>query len=629
MNFSNLWQRVKKNTSILCKGGLPGLAVTGCVVITRLTGGMQTLEWMAFDTFWRSHPLEPADTRVVIVGINEEDIRAVGDYPIPDKDLAKLLKKLQSYKPRVIGLDIFRDLSKNKELSQVLANSPNLIGIEQLLGDTLKLKIKPPPQLPTERVGFADMIFDADGKLRRVILSTREEKSKKIRYSLSLLLAKHYLEAEGIKFEHGKRVTSPISFGNTQLPRFRSNTGAYVKALSGGYQMLLAFRNNPQPFSIVTLSDILNSQVKPELFRDNIVIIGMTAVSVKDYSMTSAVKDTLFNKSLTTDVADQYKLIYGVEIHAHATSQIISSVLDNRIPVYAFSDELEHIWILAWGAWGIALGLLLQSPWKTLLSIVASSFALTGICYGMLNWSCWVPFVPSLLALIGAGLTTSFFDSNSKALLEERSLTLKRTYDKVHNGPLQTLAAILRSDEPSEELRKKLQELNHELRAVFEFMNQSLIFGDESYLQTPLPELLYQVYEHTLGRDLPGFTTIVSYIPPDFSPLEDCPLTVEQKQSLCIFLQEALCNVGKHAAKATCLDVFCRKDKAKYSLFVIDNGVNLEMVNLYQEGRGSVQAKELARLLKGKFSRRQNHPSGTVCELTWSINTLNKWMRWR
>jgi CHASE2 domain-containing sensor protein/two-component sensor histidine kinase len=629
MNFSNLWQSVKKNTSIFCKGGLPGFAVMGCVVITRLTGSMQTLEWMAFDNFWRLHPLEPADTRVVIVGINEEDIRAVGNYPIPDKDLAKLLKKLQSYQPRVIGLDIFRDLKKKEELSQVLANNPNLIGIEQLLGNTSKLKIKPPSELPTERVGFADMIFDADGKLRRVILSTREEKSKKIRYSLSLLLAKHYLQAEGIKFQHGTRVTSPISFANKQLPRFRSNTGAYVKALSGGYQMLLAFRNNPQPFPVVTLSDILNSKVNPDLFRDNIVIIGMTAVSVKDYSMSSAVKDTLFNKALATDTKDLYKLIYGVEIHAHAASQIISSVLENRTPIYAWSDELEYIWILAWGVWGIALGLLLQSPWKTLFSIGASSFALTGICYGMLNWCCWVPFVPSLLALIGAGLTTSFFDSSSKALLEERSLTLKRTYDKVHNGPLQTLAAILRSDEPSEELRKKLQELNHELRTVFEFMNQSLIFGDESYLQTPLPELLYQVYEHTLARDLPGFATIVSYIPPDFSPLEDCPLTVEQKQSLCIFLQEALCNIGKHAVKASCLDVFCRKDKAKYSLFVIDNGINLEMVNLYEEGRGSVQAKELARLLRGKFSRRQNYPSGTVCELTWCANTLNKWIRWR
>jgi CHASE2 domain-containing sensor protein len=627
MIFSDLVRSIKDNINMLCKGGLPGLVVVGCVVITRFTGAMQTLEWMSFDDFWRLHPDEPTDTRVVIVGINEEDIRAVGNYPIPDKDLARLLKKLQGYKPKVIGLDIFRDLSKNKELSQVLADSPNLIGIEQLLGDTSKLKIKPPPELPTERIGFADMIFDPDGKLRRIILSSREQ-SGKIRYSLSLLLAKHYLEAKGIKFQHGARVSSPIRFGTTQLPRFRPNTGAYVKAAAGGYQTLLAFRNNPRPFLTVTLSDILNSKVKPELFRNNIVIIGMTAVSVKDYSMTSAVKDTLFNKALTSDTADQYKLIYGVEIHAHATSQIISSVLDNRTPIYSWPEELEYIWILAWGFWGIALGLFLQSPWKTLLSISASSFALAGICYGMLNWYCWVPFVPSLLTLIGAGLTTSFFDSSSKALLEERSLTLKRTYDKVHNGPLQTLAAILRSDELSEELRKKLQELNQELRAVFELMNQSLIFGDESFLEIPLPELLYQVYEHTLARELPGFATIVSYIPPDFSPLEDCPLTVEQKQSLCLFLQEALCNVGKHAVEATCLDVFCKKDKAKYSIFIIDNGINRKTVNLYQEGRGSVQAKELARILSGRFSRRQNHPSGTVCELTWSTNTLSKLIRW-
>jgi CHASE2 domain-containing sensor protein len=162
MIFSDLGRSIKDNINMLCKGGLPGLVVVGCVVITRFTGAMQTLEWMSFDDFWRLHPDEPTDTRVVIVGINEEDIRAVGNYPIPDKDLARLLKKLQGYKPKVIGLDIFRDLSKNKELSQVLADSPNLIGIEQLLGDTSKLKIKPPPELPTERIGFLTRMVNCD-----------------------------------------------------------------------------------------------------------------------------------------------------------------------------------------------------------------------------------------------------------------------------------------------------------------------------------------------------------------------------------------------------------------------------------------------------------------------------------
>ena len=36
---------------------------------------MQSLEWLTFDNFLHMRPEEPIDERIVIVGINEEDIR--------------------------------------------------------------------------------------------------------------------------------------------------------------------------------------------------------------------------------------------------------------------------------------------------------------------------------------------------------------------------------------------------------------------------------------------------------------------------------------------------------------------------------------------------------------------------
>lgn len=629
MTIYKLLTSIKKNVQLWHSGALPGLVVVGFVLLIRLTGILQTLEWMVYDKFWLMHPLENTDKRVVVIGINEDDITYIKDYPLTDDKLGQLLKTIESYEPRTIGLDIFQTLkssSEGNELAKVLTSSQNIFTIHKVLGNGEKLQVEASPGVPIEQVGFADIIVDADGKLRRVLLAS-EVKDKTICYSLALLLARHYLQAEGIQFKHGQRVTMPMSFNNKEIPRFTKNTGAYVRAQDDGYQTLLNFRSNSKPFSTISLSDIFNGKVKPELIRDRIVIIGMTAiVSSGGTFMSDSVRNTAFiSNPPSANTTKEDKFIYSVEVQAHATSQIISNILDGRLPMRTWSEGIEYLWIFGWGLWGMALGLMLQSPWKTLPSIAISSLALTAMCYGLLISSLWVPVVPSLMALVGAGLTTSLFDRGSKALLEQRSLTLRRTYDAVHNGPLQTLAAILRSDLPTSELREQLQELNQELRDVFELMNQSLLYGENQYLNTPLTDLLYQVYDNTLRRNLPGFSTIRTYIPPDFSPLQDCSLTPEQKQSMCIFLQEALCNVGKHAVDATLLDVVCKYENKKYYLGVIDNGITDWNSNIYYEGRGSIQAIELARNLGGRFQRKPRKPCGTVCELTWYQRRFRFW----
>lgn len=617
---AEFWAQIEQQAKVWRVGVLPGLVVVGLVVIARLTGSLQNLEWSAFDRFLRSRPLESPDTRVVIVGINEEDIRLIKKYPIPDRELATLLKTLQSYQPTVIGLDLFRDLTTDpdrKELAHVFRTSPNLIGIEADLGSVATLKVKPPPELPLEQIGLANIFFDPDGKLRRCLLASKVD-SGVVKYSLSLRLAARYLQTQGVSFNPGPRASDPIRFGTLVLPRFRANTGGYVQAQAGGNQILLNFRSHPKPFPVVSMTDVVQGRVNPEQIRDRIVLIGVTASnSQNDTVMTDAIKGSLLTEA--TGTMDDYRLLYGVENHAHAISQIISAVLDDRPLLRAWAKGWEYGWIILWGLLGITLGLVLQSPWKTLLGLAVSSTCLISISYGLIILSWWIPVIPALLALGAAGLTTALFDRDSRLLLEQRSLTLKRTYDAVHNGPLQTLAATLRSldDLPLEKLRSQLQNLNQELRSVYDSMHQAIVTGDQRYAQTPIHELLYQIYEKTLERELPGFLSILTFIAPDFTALKDCPLSPDQKQALCFFLQEALCNVGNHAIDATCLDVICRRNQNWYTLQVIDNGVyRLTQINA-REGQGTTQARELARSLRGNFQRCPNDPHGMVCELTW------------
>jgi CHASE2 domain-containing sensor protein len=81
-----IWSQFKQGITIWSVGVLPGIAVIGLVILVRLTGSLQLIEWVTLDSFLRLHPPEPIDERVVIVGIDEEDIRRIRNYPIPIRD---------------------------------------------------------------------------------------------------------------------------------------------------------------------------------------------------------------------------------------------------------------------------------------------------------------------------------------------------------------------------------------------------------------------------------------------------------------------------------------------------------------------------------------------------------------
>ncbi|MBX9252518.1 CHASE2 domain-containing protein [Desmonostoc muscorum CCALA 125] len=634
---NNLWKKVHQELKLWREVVLPGFSVVGLIILVRSIGLLQSQEWLAFDQLLRLRPNEAVDSRVVIVGIDEDDINYVGRFPIPDKEIAKMLSILNSYKPRVIGLDLFKDKgnSADAELASVWRENPNLIGVEVALNQKQSFNVKPPPGLAPERIGFADIIVDPDGKLRRSLIASKTHTGE-LKYSLSLRLAQFYLREQGIKFTHGSRSKDPIKFGSSGLVRFLPNSGGYVGTDANGFQMLLNFRSHPQPFRTVSLRDVLNHKIDPNWIRDRVVIIGMTAPSVKDSFITSAVKNTLYSKALDIDQSsDQYQWIYGVEVHANATSQIISHVLDRRPLLKVWSEIWEYLWILTWGLLGIIVGLILQSPAKTLLSLGLTSIALVGICYFSLVLGWWIPLVPTLLALTSAGLTTFFFDRDLRALLEQRSLTLKRSFEAIHNGPLQSLAVILRSlgeeEIEPEELRSQLEQLNRELRTIPEYLSQEMLSRNDSVyldgnevldLQTPIAEMLYYVYDITLRRNFQGFLTIQSFIPPNFEPLEECNLNANQKRGLYLFLQEALCNVGKHSQGATRLDVICTRSSKEYCLQIIDNGFANISKNYQRGGQGTEQAQELARQLRGKFRRFPHSPQGTICELTWPIANI-------
>ncbi|MGB7441162.1 MAG: CHASE2 domain-containing protein [Coleofasciculaceae cyanobacterium] len=624
--LSSIWRKIRTEFIIWSVGILPGVAAIGLVILARLTGSLQLIEWVTLDSFLRLRPSEPIDERVVIVGIDEEDIRRIIQYPIPDSEIAKLIRTLQKYQPRVIGLDIVRDIPiepGHAELVAAFKDIKNLIAVEKVIPET----IKPPPDLPPEQIGFADYLSDDDGKVRRALLGTFRPEDDKYVLSLPLRLAKIYLASEGIKLSNGIRDREAMRFGSTELPRFLPNSGGYVDTDDFGVQLLLNYRNGRERFrtlSLQDINDIETGKINPNILSDRIILIGVTAPSIKDVINTSAISNL-----------QPPGKIYGVEFHAHVTSQIVSAVLDGRPVLKTWLQGWEYLSIVGWGVLAIYLGRLTQSPWENLVYVALASLSLVGIGYVFIVGGWWIPVAPALLVLVinGAILSTFYqYDQFLKSQIQIRQHTIERTFVVIHNGPLQTLANLLRHAQDQnleQQLIEELKNLNSEIREVGEYLKLETLDRQESLrlgsglildLKLPIRDLFYKVHSHTLQRNFPYFKTlkVKAY---SFEPLEDKHLSIEQKRELCQFLEEALCNVGKHARGVTRLNATGKQKGDWYTLSIKDNGAGLRS---FSEGRGTKQCLNLARQLRGKFQRIPLGEKGTLCELTWPIAGRSK-----
>lgn len=227
--------------STLLPGLLPGLSITGLVILTRLLGAFQPLEWKAFDWMLKARPDEETDSRITIVTITEDDIQNALGYPISDQSLAALIEEIQTYSPRVIGIDIFRDEPVGEgaqALTQAL-KAENIVGIDKVGGET---SVDPTPLLPEEQIGFADALLDSDGYLRRSLLG-RSDDTGNYRFSLTIRMVQQYVATDNLTLDNGIKDPETMRFGETEIPRFLPDTGGYIRGDNGGNQTLINFRS--------------------------------------------------------------------------------------------------------------------------------------------------------------------------------------------------------------------------------------------------------------------------------------------------------------------------------------------------------------------------------------------------
>ncbi len=382
----------------------PGLCLSlvaaGLCVGVRHLGWLQPLELIVFDSLVQLQPSVEADPRILIVGITEADIQRLEQWPMSDRVLAEALANLQANEPKVVGLDIYRDIPQEPGHQDLLAQlkAANLIAIETFGS------VPAPPSVPPERVGFNDVVLDSDGIVRRNLMAgTADDETF---YSFALRISQTYLGRQDfpVTLEDDR-----LNIGDIPFKRLGPNAGSYQDLDSAGHQIMLKYRPATPVARQLSLTQVLEKDFQPEWVQGKIVLIGATADSAKDSFLTPF-----------TRMDAHEALTPGVTIHAHMVSQFLSTVLDNQRPIWFIPEWAEMSWILVWAMAGGLISWKIKHPLALAGCNIIAIGGLGLINYGVFLQAGWLPTIAPIAGLVASqGLIISykrFYDSTHDVL---------------------------------------------------------------------------------------------------------------------------------------------------------------------------------------------------------------------
>ncbi len=282
-------------------------SITGLFLFLYLFSVFSLFDFGYFDWQMRSRFHKPmASDQIVIVAVDDESIGWLGGWPWPRSLHAQLIENLKKHGAKLIALDIIFDspqtLGQNgKNQDQILKmaiekNNPVVLaslftqrqavkyGKIQTHNEPIALLAK-----VSSGFGFANPVFDDDGVVRRSQLKVIQDQN--IFYSFSATVV------EKIK---GQKLS--------QVPLDRD--GFFIINYHG-----LPGRYRTVPFNQVLDGSIFRAE--PDLFKDEIVLVGSTAIILQDFFSTP------FNAQ---------KIMSGVEVRANEIDTLLNKQYIHESP---------------------------------------------------------------------------------------------------------------------------------------------------------------------------------------------------------------------------------------------------------------------------------------------------------
>ncbi|ELS03239.1 putative transmembrane sensor domain protein [Xenococcus sp. PCC 7305] len=385
------------------------------VLLLQTWGLLQKWELQAFDQALSRRNAEPADSRFLVITVDDQDIAYQQEQgmtrqgSLADAALLELLNKIEPFEPKTIASDIIHDFPFAPELAQKIEDSGNFLGICRVENRKSKFEgIRPPQELSKNHLGFSNIAIDSDGVIRRQIIGMTGSEICQSDISLSLRLALNYLDGYEVKRDPDSRV---LIIGDTLFPRFSASSGAYnlPNEENGSYQILLNYRSSPPPK--VSLRKILQGHKDAELAEmvtGKIVLIGVKELNADLYY-------TPYSQGLES------KKTFGVFIHAQAASNIISAVLDQRSLIWWFPDWIEGFWIGLWAIVGAGIAIVWNSTKGRAIAVFLAFIILYGCYYFLLTLaSGWILLIAPVIALVISPFLVNIVAEKTKLQMRQK-----------------------------------------------------------------------------------------------------------------------------------------------------------------------------------------------------------------
>lgn len=374
---------------------LLGIVTTGGVLLLRSLGALQVWELHTFDWMMIHRLAERPDDRIVIIAVTEADIMREDTAAFSDDLMANLIEKIKTDSPTVIGLDLFRNVPRDRgyeRLQTVFEETPNIIGIEKVIDDEALAAVSGNSVLSQKnQVAASDLIVDVDGRVRRGFLFPSAD--ARVIEGLAFRVALEYLSTQGIEPGGSQDL---LELGYARIPPFEKNSGGYHNADAGGYQIVMNWQSHLR-FDTYSSHQVLNGELPANALRDKIVLIG---------SMQSGDADVFF-----TPYSDRGSVnllpSHGIELHASLVSQIISAAFGQRHIIRMLPEQAEVALIAVYAGLGILLYRWGRSDMSRLV-LLGGCWGMTfGVSYlALMLGGWWLPVVPVSLSLFASPVIT-------------------------------------------------------------------------------------------------------------------------------------------------------------------------------------------------------------------------------
>lgn len=326
------------------------------------------------DLLMRLRGPRPPHPDILIVAVDDFSLNWTGyAWPWPRAYLAQIVHQLNRAGARLIGIDIFLFEVGSDEgdrlLAETLEEARATVGVLQLFQDeqTQSRTLKQPLPLLRERfdrLGLTGVYTDADALVRSV--QPFDTFGEQVYFHWAFELASLALDVPSPQITDGILV-----FNGQRVP------------LAAG-RLLVNYAGPPGAYPTFSAADVADGLLDPQIFRDKIVLIGATSMTLHD------VYPTPYAPS---------RPMAGVEIVAHTLDMILQGSYLHLLPPWA-----HILLVLAMAALAERLGRI-QSVWWALGALLGTLLLYLALAWFLfLTVRYFLPLaVPLAMLFLGAG----------------------------------------------------------------------------------------------------------------------------------------------------------------------------------------------------------------------------------